>query len=140
MEQELFHQWDINPAQAIQVQNRLRGKLIIERTVRQIGAVAGADAAFKGEMAYGAVAVLSYPELEPVAQACSCREISFPYVPGLLSFREGPVLLDCFAKLDAGFELIIFDGHGIAHPRGFGLASHLGLLLEKPAMIGMHMM
>lgn len=134
MEKELFHRWDISPAEAIEIQNRLGRKLVIQRNITKIESVAGADVAFRGKMAYGAVAVLSYPELETVAEVRSCREISFPYIPGLLSFREGPVLLDCFAKLDAGYELIIFDGHGIAHPRGFGLASHLGLLLEKPTV------
>jgi deoxyribonuclease V len=134
MKHEDFHRWDVTPAVAVQIQHRLRRRLIIERNPGKIEFVAGADVAFRGKMAYGAVVVLSFPGLETVAQACTCREIGFPYIPGLLSFREGPVLLDCFAELDANFELIIFHGHGIAHPRGFGLASHLGLLLGKPTV------
>ncbi|MCD6357554.1 MAG: endonuclease V [Thermoproteales archaeon] len=96
--------------------------------------VAGADAAFAGGKAYGAVTVFSFPELELVEAATACRQISFPYIPGLLSFREGPVLLDCFAQLEIEPDVIIFDGHGIAHPRGLGLASHLGLVLNLPSV------
>ena len=134
MKHENFHRWDITPEEAIRIQNRLARKLIIESNLTEPGFVAGADVAFKGGIAYGAVAVLSYPGLETVAQTLACREIGFPYIPGLLSFREGPVLLDCFAKLDADIDLVVFDGQGIAHPRGFGLASHLGLLLDKPSV------
>jgi len=134
MVHEDFHRWDVTPAEAFQIQFWLRRRLIIERNPRKIEFVAGADVAFRGKMAYGSVVVLSFPGLETVAQACACREIGFPYLPGLLSFREGPVILDCFAELDANFELIIFHGHGTAHPRGFGLASHLGLLLDKPSV------
>ncbi|MBW1696403.1 MAG: endonuclease V [Deltaproteobacteria bacterium] len=134
MKNENLHRWDLTPAEAVQIQNRLARKLVIARNPAKFEFVAGADAAFRGKMAYGAAAVLTYPGLEKVAQAHACREIGFPYVPGLLGFREGPVLLDCFAQLDADVDLVIFDGHGIAHPRGFGLASHLGLLLGKPAV------
>ena len=134
MKHENLHRWDLTPAEAIRIQNRLARKLITERNLTKLEFVAGADVAFKGEIAYGAVAVLSYPELETVAQTRACREIGFPYISGLLSFREGPVLLDCFTQLDADIDLAVFDGHGIAHPRGFGLASHLGLLLGKPTV------
>jgi deoxyribonuclease V len=134
MKHENLHRWDITPAEAIRIQNRLARKLIIERNLTKLEFVAGADVAFKEGIAYGAVAVLSYPGLETVGQTLACREIGFPYIPGLLSFREGPVLLDCFAQLDTDIDLVVFDGHGTAHPRGFGLASHLGLLMGKPSV------
>ncbi|HUU30360.1 MAG TPA: endonuclease V, partial [archaeon] len=109
-------------------------QLIFENNLSQIKTVAGADAAFKGEMAYGAVAVFSMPELDLVASACARRKISFPYIPGLLSFREGPVLLECLARLPVEPEVVMFDGQGIAHPRHCGLAAHLGLILDLPAL------
>lgn len=90
MKHEDFHRWDITVAEAVQIQLRLGRRLIIERNLTKIEFVAGADVAFRGKMAYGAVVVLSFPGLETAAQACACREIGFPYIPGLLSFREEP--------------------------------------------------
>jgi len=80
------------------------------------------------------VVVLSYPDLEPVEQCTATRPIEFPYVPGLLAFREIPAILDALEKLRAEPDLIMADAQGLAHPRRFGLASHLGVILDKPAI------
>ena len=134
MEYRRLHPWDITPAKARRLQERLRSQLIFANPSPRVRSVAGADAAYDGGKSYGAVVVFSYPELEILEQSLAVREDSFPYIPGLLSFREGPVLLDCFSALGSEPDLLIFDGQGVAHPREFGLASHLGLLLDRPAI------
>ena len=83
---------------------------------------------------FGAIVVLSYPEMKPIDAAMARGEISFPYIPGLFSFRERPILIKTFQKLRVKPDVMIFDGQGIAHPRGFGLASHLGLWMDLPSI------
>ncbi|MDD1656036.1 MAG: endonuclease V [Methanomicrobiales archaeon] len=98
--------------------------------------VAGADAAYSrdGTRIHGAVAVLRYPELSPVEVQCAERPAEFPYVPGLFAFREGPVLRDAWTQLRTRPDLVIFHGHGTLHPEGCGLATHMGVLLDVPAI------
>ncbi len=97
--------------------------------------MAGADCAFSadGRTMWAAVVVVRLPGLEPVAQAWARGPVTFPYVPGYLSFREGPVFLRAVRRLRVRPDLWLFDGQGIAHPRGFGLAAHLGVLLDAPS-------
>lgn len=83
---------------------------------------------------FAAVVVMSFPELAVEEMATAVGPIDFPYVPGLLSFREGPVLLAALERLSAAPGVIMFDGQGLAHPRGLGIASHLGLFLERPTL------
>ena len=134
MDYSTLHPWKVTLEQAIHIQNNLRGRIETGIGVTRVETVAGADVEYRGGHAFGAVAVLSVPEMELVDQAGACCEINFPYVPGFLSFREGPVLLECFHRLGRKPDVIIFDGQGIAHPRGFGMAAHLGLLLDCPAI------
>jgi len=131
-----LHPWNIPASQATGVQADLVRQLSLHNDFGNIEIVAGADVALdpKTGMGYGAVVLLAYPSLEPVEVAVSKRKIEFPYVPGLLSFREGPVLLEAFERLDKEPDLIFFDGNGVAHPRGLGIASHLGLVLDKPSI------
>ena len=108
----------------------------VERTPRlgSVATVVGVDASYREGRARAAVVAFSHPELELVESAAAERRLDFPYVPGLLSFREGPAVLDALEKLGRQPDLLIFDGQGIAHPRRFGLASHLGLLADIPSI------
>lgn len=99
-----------------------------------VSLVAGCDLAIAGDLLCAAVRLYAFPSLKPAGGAEAVRPARFPYVPGLLSFREVPVLLDAFARLDLRPDVVLCDGQGIAHPRRFGLACHLGLLLDLPSV------
>lgn len=126
--------WDVTVAEAHAIQQRLRGRAERRDRFGRIRRVAGADVAFGHGQAYAAVLVFSYTDLQLVETAHAATPLSFPYVPGLLSFREGPALLQAFAALKARPDLILFDAHGFAHPRRFGLACHMGVLLDRPSV------
>jgi deoxyribonuclease V len=135
---EVSHRWDVDVRGAFEIQERLRNQLspkdgIVFRKVRWI---AGADVAYAigGDAIFGAVVVLSFPDLVLAEESGVKGKVEFPYVPGLLSFRETPVLIKAFSLLKQCPDIILFDGQGIAHPRGFGLASHAGLLLNLPSV------
>jgi deoxyribonuclease V len=125
-----------DPAEAHKIQELLRHHCILERTIDicEIRYVAGADAAYDQDTIYAAVVVMKYPGLEVMEKTCSVQEVSFPYIPGLLAFREGPAILDAFSNLSRVPDLIFMNGHGYAHPKRFGLASHVGLLLDIPSI------
>src|SRR5581483_9357282 len=130
------HRWDLTPRQAIALQARMRARLIVRGGPRSPRLVAGADVAYdkaRGRC-YAAVVVLNLPELRMVEYASAERAVRFPYVPGLLSFREGPAVLAALARLRNFPDLLMFDAHGYAHPRRFGLAAHLGYLLDVPSI------
>jgi deoxyribonuclease V len=131
---EALHSWDLDPQQAIAVQRELRERLVLAWDGRQVGTVGGVDVSVKGELARAAIVVLRYPDLTPVEAATAEAPVSFPYVPGLLTFREGPVVLAAWERLPVKPDLLLFDGQGIAHPRGIGLAAHLGLWLDCPSI------
>ena len=122
--------------QAREDQRGLRRKIISGDDFPDIKLIAGADAAFSsdGKIVFGALVVLSFPELEPRQVVFGRCPVTFPYIPGYLSYREGPVLYDLFKRLNSRPDLILFDGQGIAHPRGLGLASHLGVVLDIPSV------
>jgi len=130
------HPWQVTPAQAQVIQSRLAGQVSRECRVRPVGLVAGVDISsdrFSG-VATGAVVVLAYPQMTVVETSVVRQEVDFPYIPGLLSFREAPLILNAWEKLGLAPDLILVDGQGIAHPRRLGLASHLGLILDLPAI------
>ena len=116
------------------MQNQLHNQIIDKDDLGKIQSVAGTDIGFKGNLACASIVVLRYPDLEPVDLAVAETTASFPYIPGLLSFRETPLLLEAVKQLRTEPDLIIADGHELAHPRRFGIACHLGLILDKPAI------
>jgi deoxyribonuclease V len=130
-----MHEWDVSVEEAVAIQRRLRGLVRPEAEValERVRIVVGVDASYK-DVARAAVVALSFPALEVVETAVAVRAIPFPYVPGLLSFREAPAVLDALAKLRARPDVLIFDGQGLAHPRRLGLASHLGVYLDLPSV------
>ncbi len=136
MHDDLHHRWDLAPEEARAVQKRLRSLLQVEDDFGDVRLVAGTDVGFEdgGTITRAAVVVLRFPELTLVEHAISRRPTAFPYVPGLLSFREAPAILEALGCLGARPDLLLCDGAGYAHPRRFGLACHLGLLSDIPAI------
>lgn len=136
METRLRMRWDLTPREAMRLQEKLRERVVLEDRFHPIHFVAGADLAFDPgtEVAFAGVIVYRFPGLEEVERRMARRRLRFPYVPGLLSFREGPALLAAFARLRTEPDLILIDGHGRAHPRLFGIACHIGVLLDKPTI------
>ncbi len=130
------HRWNLTPAEAIALQEQLRPRVIARDRVGKVRRVAGVDVGFEqeGAVTRAAVAVLSFPELELVEWAIARKPTRFPYVPGLLSFRETPAVLAALAKLRLRPDLLLCDGQGLAHPRRFGFACHLGLLAGIPSI------
>ncbi len=146
-----IHPWSVTIPRARRIQETLRGALDLTPAPSALSPrlVAGADVSYDrgSEVIYSAVVVLSWPDLVPVEVASAVGRTSFPYVPGYLSFREIPILLRAFRKLRHAPDVILCDGQGIAHPRGLGLASHLGLVLGLPSigcaktrLVGEHLM
>jgi len=129
-----LHRWDLDVEEAKKVQVELRRKLILQFPGIDVKTIAGVDLAFKGDKAIAVVVVLSYPDLEFLEYESHIERINYPYIPGLLSFREGPPFLKAWEKVKVEPDIVFFDGQGIAHPRGFGLASHMGMLIEKPSI------
>jgi len=135
--------WDVSPAEAAQIQRRLRGRLVSRDEPpdlpSRVRIVAGVDNAYVrqpdgGTLGIGVAVALSFPALESLAWSVATAAVRFPYVPGLLAFREVPVMLAALAGLGAAYALLIVDAHGYAHPRRFGAASHLGVLLDRPTI------
>lgn len=131
-----LHPWQVNYHEACNIQRKLVERLTLEFPAFKIETIAGADTAYSREKPelYAGVVLLKVPEFEVIEQVCFCAEVTFPYVPGLLSFREAPYLVEAFSRLTKIPDVAMFDGHGIAHPRGLGLASHMGLLLDMPTI------
>lgn len=131
-----LHPWKLEPKEAVRLQNLLRDKVVPRGELRGLRWVAGVDVAYRrGEnMARAAAVVCSWPEMEMVEERVINRRIDFPYVPGLLSFREAPPALEALSGLEHPFDCLLVDGQGLAHPRRFGLACHLGLWLDRPSI------
>lgn len=129
------HGWDLAPSQAIALQQELRADVALRPLdLDAVRLVAGVDVSVKAERSNAAVVVVRLPDFQLVETVTAERATPFPYIPGLLSFREGPVLQEAFEKLNAEPDVFLFDGMGIAHPRRVGIASHMGLWLQKPTI------
>jgi deoxyribonuclease V len=133
---DIRHPWEVSPRQAIQIQEELSTRVVMANGFRELTLIGGADVAFskKNNRVYAAVAVFDYDTMSLVEEAHAEAPAHFPYIPGLLTFREGPVVLEAFRRVRARPDLILFDGQGIAHPRRLGLATHMGLLLNIPTV------
>jgi deoxyribonuclease V len=131
---EQLHEWSLTPREAVELQKRLRLRVRIEPLKRKVETVAGADISFNKfePTIYTGIVVLRLPALEVVEEVGIVSETKFPYVPGLLSFRESPSVLEAWAKLKIEPDAVMFDGQGLAHPRRVGIASHVGLLIKRP--------
>ena len=114
----------------------MRGDISLTNSARTVSSIAGADVSYSngGQEGIAAMVVLSYPDLDLMDEAFARGKVSFPYIPGLLSFREAPLLIDVFLMLQRLPDVVLYDGQGIAHPRCLGLASHMGLLLDLPSV------
>jgi len=136
MRVERLHDWALDPREAVALQRQLAPR--VDTTPRldlgRVSRLAGVDVSVKGNRAQAAVVVLSFPALAVMETASAEREVPFPYVPGLLSFREGPVLEEAFERLRAEPDAFLFDGQGIAHPRRLGIAAHMGLWVGRPTV------
>ena len=131
-----LHSWSVSPSEALNIQETLKKKLVFKRIKKNIHLLAGADVSYSknNRRLYAAVTVMTFPELNVVEEATVGGDMNFPYIPGLLSFREAPILARAFKKIKRVPDVVIFDGQGIAHPRGMGLASHMGLMLDIPSI------
>jgi deoxyribonuclease V len=129
-----LHPWNLDPDQAVKVQAGLRERLVLAWDGREIATIGGVDVSIHEDYARAAIVVLSYPDLIPLEGLTADAPLVFPYIPGLLAFREGPAILAAWGKLRTRPDLLMFDGQGIAHPRGIGIASHMGLWLERPTI------
>ncbi len=157
-----LHPWNVSYKKAVEIQERLEKSIILKCAAKNFKYIAGADVSYlpgrtiqsgsrqnklvglacrrslagtkNSEVFYASVVVFELKTLERVEAVTASGKVDFPYIPGLLSFRESPILLKAFAKIKSTPDVIILDAQGIAHPRGFGLASHIGLLLDKPSI------
>lgn len=130
------HSWPTTPQDAIALQRQLRDQVVLQDDFGTVRIIGGTDVGFEdqGKITRAAIVTLQWPELTVLEQRLIRTPTTFPYVPGLLSFREIPALLRAFAQLEQVPDLILCDGQGIAHPRRLGIASHLGLLLNCPTI------
>src|SRR5215210_331328 len=133
MRYKKLHDWNLTPSEPVALQKELRSQVRIEPLKRNVELVAGCDISFNkfSDVVYAGIVVLRLPELEVVASATAITRTSFPYIPGLLSFRETPALLECWEQLEMEPDVVMLDGQGLAHPRRFGIACHFGLLAER---------
>ena len=147
MKIQSLHRWNVDLGKAKLLQHELCGKIELKRLDDPVRLIAGADVSYSygTSSVYAAVVVMSYPEMAELELVTAAGRVTFPYVSGYLSFREAPILLEAFANIKISPDVVLFDGQGIAHPRGMGIASHMGLFLDVPTigcaktrLIGMH--
>ncbi len=131
-----LHSWNVTPKEAIAIQKTLFNKIDLKRGFGRIRLIGGIDASFSkdGSIAYGCLVVLDFGKLEIIEIVRRKTRLRFPYIPTLLSFREAPCVLECLRCCKRNPDLILVDGQGTAHPRNLGLATHIGILVDKPTI------
>jgi deoxyribonuclease V len=131
-----LHSWNLTATEAAALQSELASRVDVRTPLTRCELIAGADVSYNrfSTTFFASVVVLRFDDCSVVETQGAVSEVTFPYVPGLLSFREAPVLLEAFAKVQAEPDVIMLDGQGIAHPRRLGLASHIGLWLDRPCV------
>lgn len=141
MKQKISHPWDLTPSEAKTLQEKLSKKVFIPPSTQtidftKIKTIAACDVSFKDNKLIAVVVVLSHPDFKILMTYKIIESITklFPYIPGFLSFREGPSLVKLLKKIHNPVDLTLFDGQGIAHPRKFGIASHIGVLFDIPTI------
>ncbi len=126
--------WSDNIAEAKKIQEKIKKSIVITKLKINLSYIAGVDAAFIHDTIIAVAALYNYPALSHLTDTHSIEKTSFPYIPGFLSFREGPAVIKALKGLPVQPDLILFDGQGIAHPRGVGIASHIGVVLGIPSI------
>ncbi|MBO8160245.1 MAG: endonuclease V [Thermosipho sp. (in: Bacteria)] len=133
MNYKKLHEWAVTPKEAIKIQNNLKKLLKFKPFNKEIALVAGVDLSFFENFGLSVIVVINRNfEIKEITY--HIQEVKFPYIPGLLAFREGPIFLKAWEKLKTNVDIVFFDGQGIAHPRMLGIASHMGLWIEKPTI------
>jgi len=136
MKARTLHKWDLSCKEAIEIQRRLAKRVLFTPMNKPPKVIAGLDCAFSkdGRRIVAAVVVIELPSFTVIETAIATRKVTFPYIPGLLSFREAPACIDAIERLKAKPDVFLVDGQGIAHPRRFGIASHIGVLVDRPTI------
>jgi deoxyribonuclease V len=140
MKPVIDHEWNVSPTEARNIQRELAPRVSLINTInpKEIRRVAGVDNGYvklaDGMVAFAAVVIMDFPSLEVTETIIADRPVTFPYVPGLLTFREAPAILAALEQLGLEPDVLLFDGHGYAHPRRFGIASHMGVILDRPSI------
>ncbi len=131
-----LHEWDLSYKEAIEIQHRLASQVRFTAMKKKPKIVAGLDCAFSsdGKRIFAAAVVIDTSDFSIIETTTASRKVVFPYIPGLLSFREAPACIDAIEKLKTRPDCLIVDGQGIAHPRRLGIASHIGLFIDKPTI------
>jgi deoxyribonuclease V len=131
-----LHKWDVSREEAIEIQKKLLKRLSLTPSfqIKDIKTIAGIDVHFFDDNSLAAIVVMSFPKLEVLEQEIAIVKTNFPYIPGLLAFREAPPIIECGKKLRTEPDILLLDGQGIAHPRHFGIACHIGLIYDRPSI------
>ncbi len=136
MKYKRHHNWVVTPKEALEIQNRLQKELSLKVAFKKNEKIGGVDVSYakRTNTLKAVIAILNYPSFEIIEVFEKMGRNNFPYIPGLLTFREGPIILEAFDKLKEVPDVLLFDGQGIAHPRRMGIAAHLGILLDLPTI------
>lgn len=132
-----LHSWNVSVESAKKIQEELRTRIFANQTridTSKIKRISAVDVSYSNDRAKAVVCIFSFPDLKLLEKKVITKKVRFPYIPGFLSFREGPIILEAFKKIKLEPDLILFDGQGIMHPKRMGIATHLGIILNKPTI------